>query len=169
MIQLNQELSNPKILTEETELIKKHKSQQSQLSRCPHCNCRHIVRNGTYTRKTNRINEDEKTETIQVKIQKYKCKACNKAFNDIPIFLTNRKHFSLLAILIIVLLEESNRGISEKYDIARSTVRAYKKTSITDINRLKFVVKRERPESFEELVEKFKHLFSQNLFSLSTT
>jgi len=169
MIQSVQDLINPEITAQELELLKQHNEQQSQISCCPECGCRHIVKNGKYERKPRFINEHNEVVCHKVKVQKYLCKGCKKPFNDIPLFLTNRLRYSILAILMVVLQGESKRAISKKFDIARSTIKAFQENTVSDINRLMAVVEKWKPDNLKLLLEKFKMMFSRTLLSPSTS
>lgn len=168
MIQDVKDIINPAFFENECEKelkqIKIHQKKQSQLCRCPHCGSSHIVRNGTYVRKIGRIKEDNTVTSEEVKVQKHLCRNCDHPFNDIPQFLPNLLHFTVLSVFVVLVQEASNRSISEKYGISRTTVRNYKKKFSSDLKRLKYLIGKYNIDNVQMLIKTFIEIFPKNCF-----
>ena len=65
--------------------------------RCPKCGSYHVVRNGTYTRKTSLLNGD----SAYIKVQKCLCRDCGISFKILPMCISGLNHLSLISLCFI--------------------------------------------------------------------
>lgn len=77
--------------------------------RCPKCGSYHVVRNGTYTRKTSLLNGD----SAFIRLQKCLCRDCGISFKILPMCISGLNHLSLISLLKILLNTGSNNFLSK--------------------------------------------------------
>ena len=133
--------------------------------KCPKCGSYHIVRNGTYTRKTHIDSKDIKI----TKIQKYFCKDCNTSFKYLPLYLTSYSHLTTLTLFKVLIDKASLNSLSKLYNLSRSSLRHIKERFIAETNKITFILKTESIKSFKELLKSYFEGFNHFLFSSSTT
>lgn len=108
MIILNPQKSNIKI----AEFLKKYKEMINiPYIECPHCSSTEVIKWGTYTRKITYTNNSEIiTETL--KIQRIKCKKCNRAHALLPACFVPYKRNALDVILSTIKNEDISLNLS---------------------------------------------------------
>lgn len=133
--------------------------------KCPKCGSYHIVRNGTYTRKTTVIKE----ESIIITVQKYLCRKCGISFKELPFHLSSLNHLSVISLLKIVLNEDSINKVSKMFEISRNTIRNIRNKYNYERHRIKVLANKYVIESVDHLLNLYKHEFNKYLFEPSTS
>lgn len=133
--------------------------------RCPKCGSYHVVRNGTYTRKTSLLNGD----SAYIKVQKCLCRDCGISFKILPMCINGLNHLSLISLLKILLNTGSNNFLSKTFNVARSTVRNIKKKYNVLINKIRLLSIKYEINNIQNLVENYYNEFSTFLFEPSTS
>lgn len=132
--------------------------------KCPKCGSYHVVRNGTYVRKTAINGNDSKI----TKIQKYICKKCKTSFKYLPLYLVTYSHFTSLTLCKILLNSSSFNKSSKIFNISRSTVRSIKKRFEVTVKEITFLINKFSILSFNELLKIYHEIFKRFLFCPST-
>ena len=133
--------------------------------RCPKCGSYHVVRNGTYTRKTSLLNGD----SAYIKVQKCLCRDCGISFKILPMCISGLNHLSLISLLKILLNTGSNNFLSKSFNVARSTVRNIKVKYKTLLSKIRLLSIKYKINTIQNLVESFYKEFSTFLFEPSTS
>lgn len=133
--------------------------------RCPKCGSYHIVKNGTYVRKT-AINSNESKVT---KVQKFICCDCKTSFKYLPLYLTSHSHLTSLTLCKILLNPTSNNKASKIFNVSRNTVRSIKDRFKSVVNQINLILNKSPINSFLELLKSYFDIFDHFLFSPSTT
>lgn len=133
--------------------------------RCPKCGSYHVVRNGTYTRKTSLLNGD----SAYIKVQKFLCRDCGISFKILPMCISGLNHLSLISLLKILLNTGSNNFLSKSFNVARSTVRNIKVKYKTLLSKIRLLSIKYKINTIQNLVESFYKEFSTFLFEPSTS
>ena len=133
--------------------------------RCPKCGSYHVVRNGTYTRKTSLLNGD----SAYIKVQKCLCRDCGISFKILPMCISGLNHLSLIYLLKILLNTGSNNFLSKSFNVARSTVRNIKVKYKTLLSKIRLLSIKYKINTIQNLVESFYKEFSTFLFEPSTS
>lgn len=133
--------------------------------RCPKCGSYHVVRNGTYTRKTSLLNGD----SAYIKVQKCLCRDCGISFKILPMCINGLNHLSLISLLKILLNTGSNNFLSKSFNVARSTVRNIKVKYKTLLSKIRLLSIKYKINTIQNLVESFYKEFSTFLFEPSTS
>ena len=93
---------------------------------CPHCHSNNLLKWGTYERNVIFFSNSNSTslEAQVVKIQRFKCKACNKTHAILPVGIIPYKQFSdeVISRILYEYLFSTILFISEKYNIDESTI-----------------------------------------------
>lgn len=139
-------------------------SCDARFYKCPKCGSYHIVRNGTYLRKTAINGSDSKI----TKIQKYICKKCKTSFKYLPLYLVTYSHFTSLTLCKILLNPSSINKSSKIFNISRSTVRSIKKRFEVVVKEIAFLLSKFSISSFNELLKIYHDIFKHFLFCPST-
>lgn len=133
--------------------------------KCPKCGSYHIVKNGTYVRKT-AINSNETTIT---KIQKFICKNCKTSFKYLPLYLGPHSHFTSLTLCKILLNSSSINKASKIFNVSRNTVRSIKNRFEVIVKQIDLLLRKYVLTSFNNLLKLYHKTFNQFLFGSSTT
>lgn len=133
--------------------------------KCPKCGSYHIVKNGTYARKTTVINE----EVVITKIQKYICKQCNTSFKYLPLYLSSNNHLCVRFLLKVIISKGSINHLSKLFKLSRSTIRNIQRKYSYITKRLRLLINKYAINSYFELSKIYLGEFKQFLFCPSTT
>lgn len=133
--------------------------------KCPKCGSYHIVKNGTYVRKTTVINE----EVVITKIQKYICKQCNTSFKYFPLYLSSKNHLCVRLLLKVLISNGSISHLSKFFNLSRSTIRSIQRKYSYILNRLRLLVSKYTINNYFELSKIYLGEFKQFIFCPSTT
>ena len=124
--------------------------------RCHKCGSYHVVRNGTYTRKTSLLNGD----SAFIRLQKCLCRDCGISFKILPMCISGLNHLSLISLLKILLNTGSNNFLSKSFNVARSTVRNIKVKYKTLLSKIRLLSIKYKINTIQNLVESFYKEFS---------
>ena len=133
--------------------------------KCPKCGSYHIVKNGTYTRKTTVITG----EVVITRIQRYICKACNTSFKYLPLYLSSNNHLCVRFLLKVLISKGSFNHLSKIFKLSRSTIRNIQRKYYYILRRLRLLVNKYIINSYFELSKFYLYEFRQFLFCSSTT
>lgn len=133
--------------------------------RCPKCGSYHVVKNGTYIRKT----PVNKAKSKITRIQKYICTKCKTSFKYLPLYLASYSHLSVLTLFKVLIDSSSINSLSKVYEISRSSIRSIKERFKTYLNQIDFILRLKPINSFKELLKSYFETFHHFLFSSSTT
>ena len=133
--------------------------------RCPKCGSYHVVKNGTYRRKTP-INKYYSTITV---IQKYICNECKTSFKYLPIYLTSHSHISTISLLKVLINKSSFNHLSKIYELSRSTIKSIKSRFEITLKKIELLLRKVEVHSLKGLFKEYYKQFDEFLFSSSTT
>lgn len=119
-------LNNIKRNTKFKEIIQNYvKICNFGLLECPHCRSTHMIKWGTYERNVIFFNENGIIlESFLLKVQRVKCKSCNKTHALLPFGIIPYKQFSdeVISKILLDLLSSNIDDVSSKYSIDSSVI-----------------------------------------------
>lgn len=124
MIILKSEKINPQF----EEIIKNYENRTNYgLLICPYCKSTNNIRWGTYERNAIYLNGNSILEAKILKVQRIKCKSCNKTHALLPFGIIPYKQFTdqIISKVLFMTLNNSIDNISNKYKIEPSIIKKW--------------------------------------------
>lgn len=149
----------------EAEEVEDYTEPLNASHKCPLCQSRELVKNGSYIR--NIIYFKEGRICIKrMRMQRYKCNGCGKTRTNYPTFVVPRREYSLGMLLFMGMSKESRAAMATEKGIPEMQIRKVRKEFREIRKRIRTIMAMFKVANLNEMTEKYVSQYGRKPFEV---